>query len=339
MMKKLMGIALAIAVLAYVINLLFDAGVFYRVQDINLQQCQKIPGISGAEDIAPLKEGGALLSSLNRHDNAPGALYYFQQGQAPLRLPGDYPAEFYPHGIDVWQKGAETWVYAVSHGSRGDRIETFRFERAAMRLIYQPELSRSVGKNINDISVIDKSRWLLTRDHAFSGMLGRVEDYLRLPLSLVLLVDDAGEHTLLDGLHFANGIYYNPQRGRLYVAETTNGTVSSWAWRPGEASPVLLGRFTGLHGVDNIMPDGDGLLVAAHPQLLKLAAFQKDAQARSPSLVWQLSLGTQGAVERSQIYYQSHGQALAAISVAAPLGGRILMGSVFDDGLLTCGEQ
>ncbi|WP_252978534.1 hypothetical protein [Serratia plymuthica] len=57
MMKKLMGIALAVAVLAYVINLLFDAGVFYRVQDINLQQCQKIPGISGAEDIAPLKEG------------------------------------------------------------------------------------------------------------------------------------------------------------------------------------------------------------------------------------------------------------------------------------------
>lgn len=102
-----------------------------------------------------------------------------------------------------------------------------------MRLVYQPELSRSVGKNINDISVIDKSRWLLTRDHAFSGMLGRVEDYLRLPLSLVLLVDDAGEHTLLDGLHFANGIYYNPQRGRLYVAETTSGTVSSWAWRPG----------------------------------------------------------------------------------------------------------
>ncbi|VEI17294.1 Uncharacterised protein [Serratia plymuthica] len=338
-MKKSMGIALVVAVLAYVINLLFDAGAFYRVQDINVRQCQKISGISGAEDIAPLKEGGALASSLNRHDKAPGALYYFQQGQAPLRLPGDYPPEFYPHGIDVWQKDAETWVYAVSHGPQGDRIETFRFERAAMRLVYQPELSRSVGKNINDISVIDKSRWLLTRDHAYSGGLGRTEDYLRLPLARVLLVDDAGEHTLLDGLHFANGIYYNPQRGRLYVAETTSGAVSSWAWRPGEASPVLLGRFTGLHGVDNIMPDGDGLLVAAHPKLLKLSAYQKDMQARSPSLVWRLALGPQGAVERSQIFYQSHGQALAAISVAAPLGGRILMGSVFDDGLLTCGEQ
>ncbi|MCC8376102.1 MULTISPECIES: arylesterase [Photorhabdus] len=337
-MKKLMGIALVIAALAYTINLLFDAGVFYRVQDIHMQQCRKIEGVNGAEDIVPLQDGGVLISSLNRHGNASGALYYLQPGQAPLLLPGDYPAEFFPHGIDVWQQEGNTWVYVVNHRHQEDRIDVFRFERAAMRLIYQPALSRSVGKNINDISVIDKTRWLLTRDHAYSGLLGRIEDYLRLPLARVLLIDDSGVHTLLDGLHFANGIYYDRQRERLYVAETTSGAVSSWAWQPGGTAPMLLSRATGLHGVDNIMPDekGDRLLVAAHPQLLKLAAYQKDAQVRSPSLVWQLAIASNGEAERAQVIHQSHGQMLAAISVAAPLADQVVMGSVFDNGLLMC---
>ncbi|WP_445496254.1 arylesterase [Photorhabdus sp. SF281] len=338
-MKKLIGIALVIAALAYAINLLFDAGVFYSVQDIHVQQCRKVTGVSGAEDIVPLQDGGALISSLNRHGNTPGALYYLQLGQTPLLLPGDYPTEFFPHGIDVWQEEGNTWVYVVNHRYQGDRIDVFRFDRAAMRLVYQPALSRSVGKNINDISVIDKTRWLLTRDHAYSGLLGRIEDYLRLPLSHVLLIDDSGVHTLLDGLHFANGIYYDRQRKRLYVAETTSGAVSSWAWQQGGAAPTLLSRITGLHGVDNIMPDekGDELLVAAHPQLLKLAAYQKDAKARSPSLVWQLAIAPNGEAEHAQVIHQSHGQMLAAISVAAPLAGQVVMGSVFDDGLLMCG--
>ncbi|HHQ6537717.1 TPA: arylesterase [Serratia fonticola] len=337
-MQKLMGIALIIAALAYAINLLFDAGVFYNVQDIRVQQCRKIEGVYGAEDMVPLQDGGALISSLNRHGNTSGALYYLQPGQAPLQLPGDYPAEFFPHGIDVWQQEGNTWVYVVNHRHQGDRIDVFHFERAAMRLVYQPALSRSVGKNINDISVIDQKRWLVTRDHAYSGLLGRIEDYLRLPLARVLLVDDSGVHTLLDGLHFANGIYYDRKRARLYVAETTSGVVSTWAWQPGGAAPALLSRITGLHGVDNIMPTekGNGLLVAAHPQLLKLAAYQKNAQARSPSLVWQLAIAPNGEAEQALVIHQSHGQQLAAISVAIPLAGQRVMGSVFDDGLLIC---
>ncbi|MBW7983373.1 arylesterase/paraoxonase [Enterobacillus tribolii] len=335
-MKTRVVIALVAVVLGFVIDLLIDAGVFYQVRDINVRQCRKIPGVSGAEDIAPLREGGALVSSMDRHAGPPGALYFVREGQAPLRLPGDYPADFFPHGIDVWQQGGETWVYVVSHRVRGDRIDVFRFERAALRLVYQPGMSRHVGRNINDISVIDRSRWLMTRDHAGAGLAGRIEDYLRLPFSGVLLVDENGVHPLLDGLHFANGIYFDRRLARFYVAETTRGAVSSWAWRPGGGNPVMLGRIDGLRGVDNIMPDGGRLLVAAHPQLLKLAGYEEDARARAPSLVWRLVPGPNGEMERAQMLYQSHGQALAAISVAAPLDGQVMMGSVFDDGLLTC---
>lgn len=338
-MKKLMILILVGAILAFIINLLIDAGLFYQVQESGGKQCQKINGIEGAEDIAPLQEGDAIASSLNRHGTAPGALYYLNGGDTPRRLPGDYPQAFFPHGIDVWQQEGETWVYVVNHRPQQDSIDVFRFNRAQMRLEYQPFLSQRVGKNINDISVIDKTRWLLTRDHRWSGFAGRMEDYLRLPLSSVLLVDSGKLHTLIDGLHFANGLYYNRQQGRLYVAETTHGEVSSWEWRPHDYVPVLLGRFSGLHGVDNIMPDGEGLLVAAHPQLLKLAAYQKDTQARSPSMVWRLTIGTEGAVKQATVLYQSHGEALAAISVAAPVGRKVMMGSVFDDGVLLCGGQ
>jgi arylesterase/paraoxonase len=338
-MKKLTIIVLAGAVLAFAVNLLIDAGLFYRVQESGGEQCQKITGIEGAEDIAPLSDGGAIASSLNRHGSAPGALYYLNGSDKPQRLAGDYPDAFFPHGIDVWQQEGETWIYVVNHRPQEDSIDVFRFNRAQMRLEYQPALSRAVGNNINDISVIDKTHWLLTRDHRWKGFAGRVEDYLRLPLSSVLLADEAGLHTLIDGLHFANGIYYSRARGRLYVAETTRGAVSSWAWQPNEAAPVLLGRFSGLHGVDNILPDGQGMLVASHPQLLKLAAYQKDAQARSPSMVWRLTTGAQGEIDQASMLYQSHGEALAAVSVAAPVGGKVMMGSVFDDGLLLCGEQ
>lgn len=338
-MKKLMIFIVVGAVLAFIVNLLVDTGLFYQVQERGMRQCQKISGIAGAEDIALLPEGDALASSLNRHGTAPGSLYYLNGSGTPRRLPGNYPEDFFPHGIDVWQQDGETWAYVVNHRSQEDRIDVFRFNRAQMRLEYQPTMSLNVGKNINDISVIDKTRWLLTRDHRWAGFAGRMEDYLRLPLSSVLLVDEGRLHTLIDGLHFANGIYYDRQQGRLYVAETTRGEVSSWAWRLNDSAPALLGRFTGLHGVDNIMPDGDGLLVAAHPQLLKLAAYQKDAHARSPSMMWRMATGTKGEVKQATVLYQSHGEALAAISVAVPVGGKVMMGSVFDDGLLLCGRQ
>ncbi|WP_127958611.1 arylesterase [Serratia microhaemolytica] len=338
-MKKLVAALLIGAVVVFIVNLLIDAGVFYQVEEHGTEQCQKIGAIPGVEDIAPLPHGDALASSVDQYHKTSGALYYLKQGDTPQRLSGDYPTAFFPHGIDVWQQDGETWVYVVNHRPEGDYIEVFRFDRAEMRLAYQPTMSRSVGNNINDIAVIDQSRWLLTRDHHWSGLAGRFEDYLRLPLARVLLVDEHGLHTLLDRLHFANGIYYNQQRGLLYVAETTTGAVSSWAWHPNGKAPVLVGRLTGLHGVDNIIPKGDQLLVAAHPQLLKLAAYQKDPQARSPSMVWRLKISPHGELHDAEIFYQSDGRALAAISVAAPLGKHVIMGSVFDNGLLLCQAQ
>ena len=56
-------------------------------------------------------------------------------------------------------------------------------------------------------------------------------------------------------------------------------------------------------------------------------------------MVWRLTTGPQGESAQASMLYQSHGEALAAISVAAPVGGKMMMGSVFDDGLLLCGEQ
>lgn len=107
-MKKLMILILVGAILAFIINLLIDAGLFYQVQESGGKLCQKINGIEGAEDIAPLQEGDAIASSLNRHGTAPGALYYLNGGDKPRRLPGDYPQAFFPHGIDVWQQEGET---------------------------------------------------------------------------------------------------------------------------------------------------------------------------------------------------------------------------------------
>ena len=52
-MKKLMILILVGAILAFIINLLIDAGLFYQVQESGGKLCQKINGIEGAEDIAP----------------------------------------------------------------------------------------------------------------------------------------------------------------------------------------------------------------------------------------------------------------------------------------------
>lgn len=56
-MKKLMILILVGAILAFIINLLIDAGLFYQVQESGGKLCQKINGIEGRKISPPYRKG------------------------------------------------------------------------------------------------------------------------------------------------------------------------------------------------------------------------------------------------------------------------------------------
>lgn len=332
--------AILAALFAWFVEGLVSAGLFYRPGQRELAPCQKYTGIPGSEDIAALSDGSVFISSVDRHTETPGAIFYKKPGEAPVQLPGDYPEEFFPHGIDVCEDG-EIHLFVINHRLQGDWVDVFAFDESSMRLVYQPALSRPLEVNLNDLSVINRHEYVVTRDHWFRGKLGRVEDYLRLPLGRVLHVSPQGVKAVIRGLRFANGIYYSSDAGgRLMVAETLRGSVGSWVWQPG-GKAQLLRRVRHLGGVDNITRDPltRSYIVAAHPNMFKLAKYQRDAARRSPSVVWSLKIDDAACAGEARKIFECESDPLAAISTVVLTRGEFIAGSVFDDGIIVSDRE
>lgn len=89
-------------------------------------------------------------------------------------------------------------------------------------------------------------------------------------------------------------------------------------------------------GIDNLELDEDGALwFGAHAKLLTFVSHAKDAAIRAPSQVIRAWRDPQGIWQYEELFL-SAGEDLSASSVAAPVGDRLLIGSVFEPHFLDC---
>jgi arylesterase/paraoxonase len=181
---------------------------------------------------------------------------------------------------------------------------------------------------------VGQGKFYATVDHGNPSGIGRMlEDYARLPLAKVLYFDGQQARQVAGDIRYANGVNVSADGETVYVAGTTDRAVHVFGRDLATGDLWPKGRLDTGTGVDNIDIDDVGALwIGAHPKLLTFVGHSKDAAKKSPSQVLRID---PGSGEVYEVLLDDGGQ-LSGSSVAVRYGNRMLVGPVFDEGILDC---
>ena len=338
---KITASAILIAVVFQTIRTLWAAGAFKTIHPHSEEEMSLLPGMTGAEDITiDPTTGQALISSFDRRNRLAGktkkgAIYALDfQANPPVfkDLTRDFDqADFGPHGISLYEDPVDStrWLFVVNHRMEGHFIEIF--QRTDSSLVHRETISSELFLSPNDVVGVGKREFYFTNDHGSRGGISQLKDFLMIGTGQVGYFDGNTVKTLDKGLLYANGINLSKDGQYVLVACTTGRSINVYQRQPFElASTIDCGT-----GVDNIELDEAGnLWVGAHPKLLAFLNHAKDGSKKSPSQV--LKIVFQGPDSPSVVkeIYLNDGAPLSGSSVAAVFQNHLLVGTVFEDGVL-----
>lgn len=343
-----------------VLGTLKAGGVFDEVETDYDQTCTKIPGVPGPEDLVIDRSSGIVfVSSHDRRgelefsgaaNTVRGGIFSFDPARpsrgfvelTALQEGRDGPADFRPHGLSLYTAphGAKTLMVINHPQGEQSTVEIYDVVEPGVpgdmpTLAYRMTVTSPSLISPNDLVALDAVRFYATNDHGIKHpKLRMLEDYLRLNVASVVYFDGEVFSHALGGLTFANGIEMNAAGDTVYVAETTDNRIGAYSIDKATGDLVPTDEWNLGFGVDNIDRAADGSLwVGGHPKMLDFVAHAADPKEISPGKVMRILPGSKDA---PSTIFQTDGTILSGLSVAAEHDGRIVMGQVFDDGLLVC---
>jgi len=309
--------------------------------------CAKVPGIVGAEDIVPdYQRGIADVSSNDRRaalagDEQPGAIYLLdlnnpRRSQAVKMSGTENLASFHPHGADLLEVEGERYLFVLSHRAHekpdeGHDVYVFQIEGTRLNLVNH--VDHAGIRSPNDIAAVSLSKFYFTNDRGFTSPTGNfLEIGLALETSDVSFFD--GEQpVLMDQMAFANGIAFDRTRDKVYVTALREGAVRVYARDPQTNGLTQTGTLPGGGAPDNVtLDEGGDLWTASHENLMALTDHMADGSALSPARAFH----TDPHSGETELVYEDDGRQLSAISVIVPTDTKLLLGAIFDDGILVC---
>ena len=320
-----------------------NAGVFKTIEPHFSGQCDQILGMVGPEDITFIpNENAVLVSSYDRHIEAvdsskpiTGSIFYYNLDTQEFSEISPEIEDFRPHGFSLYKMAnGETRLFVINHAGNQQTVDIFAFKKN--KLILLRSIQSEKLNSPNDIVAVGPEQFYATNDHHYSsGFMHILENYLMLPISNIMYFDGEDYKQVASGMSFANGINVSANGKQLYLASLTSLKVYVYQRDLSSNELSLLKKINTQTGVDNIELDENGdLWIGAHPQLLKLASYAKNSQARSPSQVLKIKV-SDGSFDVESVYL-NNGDPIAGSSVAAVKGNRMLIGSVFDNKILDC---
>lgn len=343
-----------------VLGTLKAGGVFEDVATDYDQTCAKVPGVPGPEDLVfDSSSGVVFVSSHDRRtelafagadNDVRGGIFVFDPARPDLGFVeltalvegGVGPVDFRPHGLSLYTAphGAKTLMVINHPQGEQSTVEVYDVVEPATAedlpsLAYRVTVTSPSLISPNDLVALDAVRFYATNDHGWKHpRLSVLEDYLRLNVASVVYFDGEVFSQALGGLTFANGIEVSAAGDTIYVAETTDNRIGAYSIDAATGDLVLTDEWNLGFGVDNIDRAADGSLwVGGHPKMLDFVAHATDPKMISPGKVMRI---VPGSAEAPSTIFQTDGTILSGLSVAAEHQGRIVMGQVFDDGVLVC---
>ena len=342
----------AVVVVVFIARIVWIGGVFRTIDPHFAGRCHLVEGPVGPEDLTiHPKTGVAYISASDRRAMArgkpvPGAIFSYDLTAAdarPINLTPSADISFQPHGLSLWvgDDGREV-LYVINHPATagGERVHTVEiFDLKDGTLVHRASLTDPLLVMPNDLVAVGYDRFYLTNTHGHPpGALQTAETYLTLPGAKVILYADGKFKPAIEHLVFPNGINISADGRTLYVALTTPRRILVYDRDPRTEALTRRDEIFIGSGADNIEVDAEGnLWVGAHPKLLRMAAHQNDPAALAPSQI--LRVSHDGGGYRVDEVYLNAGDQIAAASVAAVRGKRLLIGQIFGNGILDCTMQ
>jgi arylesterase/paraoxonase len=342
-MRWLLRSVLVIVVLLAVLALytFAEAGEFREVVPLPLASCEAVSGMPGAEDLVVDRDRSvALVSSDDRTWSSEGAIFAYdlEAGGEPRRLTPPGGTGFHPHGLSLVaaDAGGASLLYVVDHPTpEQSQVRVFSWngdELVPVRTVTDPLF---VG--LNDVAALDDTRFLATNDHDRPpGTSQRVLDLLQLSRGNVVYWDGEKASVVAEGIPYANGIALSLDHAHVYVASTTKGRILRFERDEESGALVQVDTYELQTGADNIEVDGYGnLWIGAHPKLLTFLRHAGDHARRSPSEVVFVD-PSRDLEPPIRPVWRDTGELLSGSSVGVPWGSKLIIGSVFDPGILVC---
>lgn len=343
MKKQLMlaGTLVVVAILFVTGRTLWASGIAKKIEPHQNGDFRLVKGMAGAEDLTidPVT-GIALVSSFDRRkkmegQRVKGAIYAldFKAPEPKIReLTANFnQPDFAPHGISLYIDPVDRskWLFVINHRDSGHFVEIFEWQDSA--LVHRKTVESEHFLSPNDIVGTGKLQFYFTNDHNSKGTMAYVKDFLMIGSGQVGYFDGEQVEILDKGIPYANGINITGDGMYVLVAATVGRKINVYQRQPFQkVAEIRCGT-----GVDNIEIDGLGnLWVGAHPKMLAFMGHARSAEKRSPSQVLKIAFHNASAPARIEEIYLNNGDPLSGVSVAAMQKGYLLLGSVFDDGVL-----
>ncbi|KAI3360458.1 hypothetical protein L3Q82_002350 [Scortum barcoo] len=276
-----------------------------EVENNHLPNCVLFKNLDqGSEDITILPNGLAFISTGLRYPGLPftgatGKIFSLdledpRMKPVELRMPRNLDLEsFNPHGISVYADPS------------------------------------AVFKNVNDIVAVGADAFYATNDHYFEHEILKafVEPLLGLPWTNVVYYSPEEVKVVSEGYYFANGINISPDKRHIYVADILDHNVHVLERKEDNGlvsvKSVPVGSLCDNIEVD---PESGDLWLGCHPNAWKLFMF--DPKNLPGSEVIQIQNIHSDQPEVRQVFADD-GRMIMGSSVAAPYGGKLLIGTVF----------
>ncbi|MBC7530784.1 MAG: SMP-30/gluconolactonase/LRE family protein [Oligoflexus sp.] len=332
--KTILLLIAVIIILLFGGKTLFDAGEFDTVWDHPLPDCRLL-ALAGAEDMTLVDEQKrALISAGDRQGLAPGqksGVYLYEGSGSPNLI---YETEGHPHGISSIETELGTRVFLVVHKAQGDVVQILDWNTSQLTVV--KEVPFEDVRTLNGIVAIDSEKFFVSQDLGMGNRLGQeLEKLLRLPLGKLWLYDGRSPRVVKDSLLYPNGLALSPDRKILYLASTLGRSLIVFDYEPTTFSVKWRDQFALRTAPDNLKWAGERLLIGSHPQLFHLMAHSIDPlRFKAPSQLIALD-GLPGKPKLVELYSTKEGP-LSAVASGVFLKDRVIMGTVFDKGVLDC---
>ncbi|KAL2084455.1 hypothetical protein ACEWY4_019973 [Coilia grayii] len=308
----------------------------------HLPNCKHIKGLEhGSEDITILPGGLAFISTGLQYPgvpsvtDSPGKIYILDMEEermkpVELRMGRGFELEsFNPHGISVYtDDGGVMYVFVVNHPQHQSQVEIFRFLEEENSLVYLKTIKHELLLSVNDVVAVGVESFYATNDDYFSnGILKMLGMFLSLPWCTVVYYSPDEVKVVADGFYMANGINVSPDKRHVYVADIVDGKVHVME-RQGsnDLTPVKSVDVGTLPDNIEVDPQTGDLWVGCHPNGWKIFFSTPEDPPGSEVIRIENILSDQPSVQQ---VYMDDGSVLIGSSVAAPYGGKLLIGSVY----------
>lgn len=313
----------------------------------HLPNCVELKNLDyGAEDITILGDGLAFLSTGLRYPGMPpsdatGKIFSLdlkdsRMKPAELRMPRNFDLEsFNPHGISLYTDPTDDAVYlfVVNHPQHKSQVELFKYVEDSNSLLHLKTINHELLYSVNDIVAVGPDSFYATNDRYYPHEIlkGFVEPLLAQPWTNVVYYSPEEVKVVSEGYYMANGINISPDKRHIYVVDLFDHNVHVLERK--EDNSVTSVKTVAVGSLcDNVEVDADtgDLWLGCHPNAWK--AVMSDPKDPPGSEVIRIQNIHSDQPTVTQVY-EDNGQVLIGSSVAAPYGGKLLIGTVYHKAL------